>query len=292
MPVLRKSLRDKSLHVKRSAIIALGLLATSEDSITVNILKNEVRKGADPQGRNWACISLAKIGGPEAEKTLKEVVVSKTGSAQAFGALSLAILARNAGEPSIASEYLLDGMKKVKDQSVKGAFAISLGIIQDKRAESDLVQLMLGNNSPSLRGYAAVALGMMRARATIPQIKQVVKERVKDPDLQRAAATSLGLMGDNDVVNVLSEVIDAAKTEYVQSSAALALGFIGDYTAIDVLTKMIKDKQGTADLARAQATVALGVVAEDELLPVMHIIAVDNNYRALVESMQELLTIT
>ena len=82
---------------------------------------------------------------------------------------------------------------------------------------------MLGNNSPSLRGYAAVALGMMRARAIIPQIKQVVKERVKDPDLQRAAATSLGLMGDNDVVNVLSEVIDAPKTEYVQSSAALAL---------------------------------------------------------------------
>ena len=59
-----------------------------------------------------------------------------------------------------------------------------------------------------------------------------------------------------------------------------------------MLTKTIKDKQGTADLARAQATVALGVVAEDELLPVMHIIAVDNNYRALVESMQELLTIT
>jgi len=292
LPLLRKALRDNSLPVMRSAVLSLGLLGTPEDAITVNLLKNEVRKGSDTQARNWACISLGKIGGAEAEKTLKEVVVSKTGSFQGFGALGLAVLAKKAGEPSLAGDYLMDGLRNVKDQSIQGAFAIALGIVQDKRAEAELVQLMVGDNSPSLRGYAAVALGMMRAKAAIPQIKEVVKERVKDPDLQRAAATSLGLMGDKDVVGILSEVIDSAKTEYVQSSAALALGFIGDYTAIETLTKMIKDTKGTADLARAQATVALGVVGEDKLLPVLHVISVDNNYRALVEAVQELLTIT
>ena len=198
----------------------------------------------------------------------------------------------NAGKPGIASDLLLKQPKKVKDQRVKGAMAIALGIIRERKAESDLVSLMMGRNSPSLRGYAAVALGMMGARAAIPQIKEVVKEQVKDPELQRAAATALGLMGDKDVVHVLSKVIEDAKTEYVQSSAALALGFIGDFTAIDVLNKLMRDKTGTTDLARAQATVALGVVAEDELLPVMHIISVDNNYRALVEAVNELLTIT
>ena len=41
-------------------------------------------------------------------------------------------------------------------------------------------------------------------------------------------------MGDKDVVNLLSGVIDKAKTEYVQSAASMALGFIGDYTCMIV----------------------------------------------------------
>ena len=76
------------------------------------------------------------------------------------------------------------------------------------------------------------------------------------------------------------------------SSASLALGFIGDYTAVEVLTGLIQNKGKVPDLSRAQATVALGVVAEDELLPVLHVISIDNNYRAMVEAMQEVLTIT
>lgn len=291
-PIVRKLLRDKSQHVRRSAVIALGVLGKSDDKITIKHLQQEIEKGSDPQARNWACISLAKIGGSEAEKVLKEVVTSKTGSFQAFGALALAIYAKNSDSSSSVVQYLRDGLKKSKDTSVKGAFCVALGIIGDKQSEADLVKIMRGKNDENLRGYAAVSLGMMQAKAAIPAIKEVVQERVKDPDLQRAAATALGLMADKDVVELLSNVINKAKTEYVMSSASLALGYIGDYTAVDVLTKLIEDKKGVPDLARAQATVALGVVAEDELLPVLHILAIDNNYRAMVEAMQEVLTIT
>jgi len=290
-PILRKLLRDSSQHVSRSAVIGLGLLGTQEDTTTIKYLENEVEKGSDLQAKNWACISLGKIGGPEAEKTLKKVVTSESGSLQAFGALGLAIYGKNAGAGADVVEYLRDGLKKSKDASIRGAFCISLGIVADKQSENDLVKIMSGKNDENLRGYAAVALGMMQAKAAQPAIREVVTERVKDPDLQRAAATALGLMGDKEVVDLLSKVIADASTEYVQSSAALALGFIGDYTAIDVLTGLYKDPK-IADLARAQAIVALGVVAEDELLPVLHVISVDNNYRALVEAMNEVLTIT
>ena len=291
-PIVRKLLRDKSIHVRRSAIVALGLLGTPEDDITLKYLQNEVEKGSEPQGRNWACISLGKIGGPTAEKTLKRVVASETGSLQAFGALALAILGKNSGETAGVADYLRDGLRKAKDASIKGAFCISLGIIGDRKMENELVKIMLGKNDEGLRGYAAIALGMMQAKAAIPSIKKVVTERVKDPELQRAAATSLGLMADKDVVALLSDVIEKANVEYVMSSASLALGFIGDYTAVEVLTGLIQNKGKVPDLSRAQATVALGVVAEDELLPVLHVISIDNNYRAMVEAMQEVLTIT
>ena len=291
-PIIRKLLRDSSLHVRRSALIALGLLGAQDDAATIKYLQNEVEKGSDPQGRNWACISLGKIGGPEAMKTLKSVVDSKSGSFQSFGALALAILAKNSDQQSEVVGMLRKGLEKSKDTSTKGAFCVALGIVGDKVVENELVKIMLGKNDESLRGYAAVALGMMQAKSAVPAIKQVVTERVKDPDLQRAAATALGIMGDKDVVTLLSDVISKASTEYVQSSAALAMGYIGDYTAIEALTELIEAKSGVADLARAHATVALGVVAEDDLLPVLHVIAIDNNYRAMVEAMQEVLTIT
>jgi len=292
-PIMRKLLRDKSLHVRRSAVIALGLLGDKEDRTTIKLLENEVEKGSDLQSKNWACISLAKIGGPEADKTLKQVVTSKSGALQGFGALGLAILGKNEGREAEVVKYLRDGLQRNKSASTRGAFSVALGILGDKQSEAELTRIMMGRGDTNLRGYAAVGLGLMRAKEAIPAIKEVVSDRVvKDPDLQRAAATSLGLMGDKDVVELLSKAIEQAKTEYVMSSASLALGFIGDYTAIDVLSKMVLDTRDTPDLARAQATVALGVVAEDELLPVLHVISVDNNYRALVESINELLTIT
>ena len=290
-PIIRKLLRDGSLHVRRSALIALGRLGAADDAATIKYLQSEVEKGSDRQGRNWACISLGQIGGPVAMKTLKGVVDSETGSFQSFGALALAILAKNSGKQSEVVGMLRKGLVESKSASTKGAFCIALGIVGDRVVENELVNIMLGKNDENLRGYAAVALGMMQAKSAVPAIKKVVTERVKDPDLQRAAATALGIMADKDVVALLSDVINKAGTEYVQSSAALAMGYIGDYTAIESLTNLIQDKKNP-DLARAHATVALGVVAEDDLLPVLHVIAIDNNYRAMVEAMQEVLTIT
>jgi HEAT repeat protein len=291
VPALRRALRDSSLHVARSAVLALGRLSPEEDSITATLLADIVEKGRDPQARNWACISLARIGGPTAEKSLKRVATGSSSTLRAFGALGLAILHRRAGGIDGAERYLRAGLAEGGDQSVQGAFAIALGLVRDPEAVPDLVRLMVGQNSPALRGYAAVALGMLGARESIPEIRALASARVLDPELQRAAATALGLMGDPQAVDLLVGVIRSAKTEFVMSSAAIALGQIGDHTAVDTLIALLRDEENVPDLARAQATVALGVVAEDEKLPVLHAVSADSNYRALVESIQEVLTI-
>jgi HEAT repeat protein len=98
-------------------------------------------------------------------------------------------------------------------------------------------------------------------------------------------------MGDKDIVGLLTDILTTARTEYEISASALALGFIGDVSAVAPLVAAVKNKDGLVDLARANATTALGIVGEDRPLPVLHVVAIDNNYRALVDSLNELLSI-
>ncbi len=291
LKAVRTALQDSSLHVSRSAVIALGLLGDADDVETQTLLRGVVEKNPDPQSRNWACIALGQLGGKESRKTLLAVLEKERQSLRAFAALGSAIYARATKDDSIV-EYLRKALKEEDDQSTKGALCIALGILQDRSSEKDMLSVLENEKAPDLRGYAAVGLGMMNARGAKPAIEAVLTDsKVADPDLQRSAATALGLLGDSSAVPLLTKLLKEAQTEYVISSSALALGYIGDWRAIDPLVALVEDKKGTPDLARANAVTALGIVGEEDPLPKLHVISIDNNYRAQVESLQELLTI-
>ncbi len=288
IPDLHDFLKDDSQHVMRSAVIGLGLRADAEDSKSISLLVDVVEKGRDVQAKNWALISLGRIGGTAARKALLTALDKEQRSTQAFAALGLAI-AGNKAKDSTDGKYVHEKLNDVKDPSVRGAMAISLGILEFKAAEQDLKGILNGGGSPDLRGYAAVSLGLMRATLAQPDIKAVLKEK-GDPDLQRSAATGLGLMGDREAVPILIDIMRTASTEFVISSAALALGFIGEASAVPGLLAFVKDTK-TADLARANATSALGVIGDARDLPPLSTLSVDINYRALVDALQELLSI-
>jgi HEAT repeat protein len=290
IPTMQALLQDDSLHVLRSAVQGLGILADSEDTKSINLLIDQIEKSRDTQAKNWSLISLGRIGGPTARKALLTALQKEQRSTQAFAALGAAIAAFNSKEKDNSDgKLILDNLRDVKDPSVKGAMCIALGIMEYKDAEEDLVTLLTGKESPDLRGYAAVALGLMQAQKAKPHIKAVLKEK-GDPDLQRSSATALGLMSDREAIPLLVNIMKDASTEFVISSAALALGFIGDSSAVKPLLAFVKDTK-TADLARANATSALGVIGDARDFPPLSAVSVDCNYRALVDSLQELLSI-
>lgn len=290
IPIIQQLTRDKDVQVRRSAIITLGRLADSEDKASINILRAEVERGRDPQSKNWALIALGQIGGADARTTILRALQTEQKSTQAFAGLGLAILSRNEGSSDENAKYVYEIFKDLKDDSARAGMAISLGLMRYKEAKDDLAALVSGKGDADLRGYCAVALGLMDARDKMPEIKKVLDSRV-DPDFQRSAATALGLMGDKEVVSLLTKVLRTAKTEYEISAAALALGYIGDVSAIDPLVAAVTDKGGVVDLARANATTALGIVGEDRPLPVLSVISIDSNYRALVDALNELFSI-
>ena len=71
--------------------------------------------------------------------------------------------------------------------------------------------------------------------------------------------------------------LDAAPA---QAALASALGFIGDARAVEPLAEMLAREEGITDSARGFAAVALGLVADKELLPWNAKIAVGIHYRA------------
>ena len=288
-PAIRRALRDSSLVVRRSAVLALGRVADPEDETSYAMLRAIALKGSDSLSRNWACIALGRMGAAAAEKPLKELAFNGSGALQAFGALGLALWGKATDDTTVGAA-LRSGLTRVRSESTLGAFAIALGILGDATAEDDLLRLLRTYRSPELRGYAAVALGMIQARGAVPEIRELVGDSGGSPWLRKSAAIALGLVGDRDAVDLLVRVVESARTEYVQSAAALALGFIGDRSSVPVLERLMTSRAVIPELARAQATVALGVVAEARPLPALHVLAVDANYRALVESLAEILT--
>ena len=71
-----------------------------------------------------------------------------------------------------------------------------------------------------------------------------------------------------------------------QAAIASGLGFIGDSRSIDPLVAMLKRKEGLTDTARGFSAVALGIVADKELLPWNAKLSADMNYRASVSTLQ------
>ncbi len=289
IPILQKCLRDKHTEVRRSAVLALGILTEDTDPASITYLRNEVENGRDSQTKNWAMIALGKIGGPEARQILLRSFDRQQKSSKAFAALALAIHGRNR-KNSEDGKYIHQAFSKMKGDSARAGLAIAMGLMNYQPAKRDLTDLMSGKGDPDLRGYCAVALGLLNAHEAIPQIKKALSLRI-DPDFQRSAATALGLMGDRSVVDQLTRIIRTAKTEYEISSATLALGLIGDISAVDPLIDTMEDKVDVVDLARANATTALGIVGDRRSLPALHVVAVDCNYRSLVDSLSELLSI-
>jgi HEAT repeat protein len=290
LPALEDAVRDKNLHVHRSAVMALGLFGGEATERIVAKVKDVAEKGRDPQAKNWAMISLGRLGGNNAKKTLLAAVEGEQKSTQAFAALGLALLGLK-DKDEVVVETLRKTLADTKDPSVQGAFAVALGLLEDTASEGALTEIVKTQGTADTRGYAAIGLGLMRARNATPAIEAIVKD-TNEPTLQRSGAIALGLMADRNVVNVLSEMLKTANTVDVLSSTAQALGTIGDHAAIEPLLQCWRDTSGKmVDQTRAYALTGIGILCEPTDVPKMSWVSRDLNYRAQLDSIKTLLNL-
>ena len=202
------------------------------------------------------------------------------------GVMERALLDAGLTPSATAKETLRETLKDAGSPEHVGAYAIAVGISKDPEAKTILAEKFEKTSEDGARGHVAVAIGMIEARDLIPTIQKVVKESKYKPDLLKQTAVALGLLGDKELVPELVTMLEQAKSLASQAAIASGLGFIGDSRSIDPLVAMLKRKEGLTDTARGFSAVALGIVADKELLPWNAKLSADMNYRASVSTLQ------
>jgi HEAT repeat protein len=297
--------KDADNYVRQSAAIALGLLGSMSDKEIVESLLQYIAQGKDMQTRHFCFIALAEIGKRDkdteqanaavhskiTELFAKEIVKPGIRSNRSWAALAAAIYAR---EILSAQVVLIDQLgrayDKETDPSFKSAFALSLGLLNARDKARQIHQDFQELHDQDFRGYAAVALGFMNYTEAADDLRILCQNKTITPTFRLQVATGLGLMADTAAVQVLVNTLKDAQTLGVSSAVAKALGIIGDESAIEPLKEIAFDATAQ-DITRAFACVALGIVCEKTDLPWNSRISQDNNYRARVPAIDEVLDI-
>lgn len=120
-------------------------------------------------------------------------------------------------EPSSPWQILTAGA--ANRNAMRRAEAVAaLGTIGTSRRAVSLIERALGDTDPSIRQLAAMILGEIRARSSIPKLKQALRD--DSPAVGFAAAKSLWNMGDRTGREVFIQVLSGEKS----SSAGLLKG--------------------------------------------------------------------
>ena len=288
-------------EVIQSAIIGLGLLGDNGSEGLAPELRLAImavpRELKDQQARNFSMIAAAKAGGTAGEGDRQAGIAETTEfliheltrgkkSIRPWAGLAIGVMgAKLSGQDGAlaqmesAAKVLRENLAKETNPSRLGAYAIAAGIMRDEDSTPILMKRLSKLHESNARGYVCVSLALMGAAEAKDPLREIVSESLYNPILLNQAATALGLLGDKDVVPMLTEMMSETSSLAGQAALSSALGTIGDKRSVDPLIALLLDKDAN-DGARGFAAVSLGIVADKELLPWNAKIAEDLNYRA------------
>jgi HEAT repeat protein len=302
-------LEEREDDVKRSLAIAFGRIATLDDAEVVSTLA-DATQGKDALTRHFALMALADLGArdpapdhhADAQKKLAELFRNtlqkpKQLSERPYAALAMAVHARGErvelADRSIkerAKETLHEMFVSENNPSYRGAFAIGLGLLGALEADEDLHVAFEDSRDAPMRGYVAVAFGLMLDHKRADEVRDLIDDKGIETRFRLQLARSLGLLGDAGAVPTLLQTLEQAQSQYEVSSTVQALGLIGDRTAVDPLVKLFGDPS-QVPLRRGFAAVALGLLAEKSELPWNAVFTVASNYRAKTPALAEIFDI-
>ena len=171
------------------------------------------------------------------------------------------------------------GLREARDPGEVGALAVALGLLGDEEAAPTLLRQLERTDEDEARGYLAMALGMIRAEGAADRLLELCSKARYRPAVLSRAAIGLGLLGDKRAGVELATLLRDSNTLSAQAALCQALGLIGDRGAVGPLLELLGDRRET-QRARALAAVALGQVAERDLLPWNERLSADLNYGA------------
>lgn len=242
----RSSLKRKSenrlLKFFHSLIVCLLFVSFADNTFaqfdTQAFIQSEIEKqkarlnSSDAEERRDAVLRLGWIKTPESSRA---AVAALNDSADIVRASAThAILSLPSDE---AANYLLPLLDD-KIELVRQEAAYALGKTQNQNAVAKLLSVLNNKKEfPSVRGAAAVALGMIGDSSANTSLILALQEKKKpNAFVRRAAAHSLGQTHGNEASSILITILSDEKEEPdVRREAAWALGALREVSAIAAL---------------------------------------------------------
>jgi hypothetical protein len=301
--------RASSVYVAQSCAMALGDLSApwedglAAEAVTAQLLLDCYRNHKDRQTRSFAISALARMGGDEARSALrKELATAGRAIERPWVAMALGVwtarriaAAREAGESLDDAEVrealtaLKSSFDDAQNPNVVGALGIAIGLAGDAELDGPALRKALQDrrNQDDAAGYLALALGLLRDRSAVGDVRDLLQQSGRRPFVMLQCSRALGLIGDQEVTRMLCDELQAADAGLFRlAAAAAAIGQLGDRRSLEPLIALLRDDD-KANLTRAFAAVALGSVCDKEPLPWNSAYATQTNYRAAVDTLTD-----
>ncbi len=249
------SRRVKNNNIKRSAAIGLGLLgklANDEERVKIaKTLLKAIDKGKlkDASAQNFAFISLAYLILYDVQAG-KTAVISDTKADETL--LKVTVDGRLTQKPYGALSLALISREIGDTTSIK-----KLGDFRSKALETIRNSFRSGKGLDShARAGFAVSLGIAKDTLVVKELTKVLSDRKADPFLRAYCALGLGLIGigTNEVKVAIREALKDRRSKDLRQQAAVALGLLQDQEAVPLLLKEL-------DKAKTQAQKGLVILA-------------------------------
>ena len=188
--------------LRRSGVIALGMLGTASDEAVVDALCASALSN-DRAERHFALMALGEIGGEKARLCLLSRFRKGAARERAFAALAIGISRHPRDDDETLSELAKPLIASLNGgaSELRGACALALGLLRHRAAAEPLMRMLKKERALSLRQDAATALGLLGEPVALDLLGSLAKGK-ESPDLRAAAAEAMEpdrrLQGDQD----------------------------------------------------------------------------------------------
>jgi len=276
--------RDGSDQVRRSAAVAVGVMAPRADAVATKALARTLSKDKDKVTRHFATISLGQIGGELAFRALVREYDRANKEARGFFLLAFG-LSHHEG----AAKYLEERLESAADANEAGAAALGFGLLDDKKYAPLVRKRFNGSKSWILMQTTVLALGMLNDMAASDDVRNIVLTK-RQPGMRVSAALAYALLQQRKALPLFTEILERASSTFVLNSLTQIMGYLASEGAAPPLERIYYDEKLQRQV-RAYALVALGSLCDKEDFPILRSLAFDVNYFVRCDPLDEAVTI-
>lgn len=224
--------KGRDLTARQLSVMALGRIGGKTNR---DWLAKAYSRGNKAQDQPWIALSLGLLCAPAADKGkpddfIGEMLLSELEDASTDDQRSALAVAVGLTRYSLAPAKMLSLLEKHEsDTRTAGYLCIGLGLLRDPVATRQLSDVMgRSTRRPFLLQQCAVALGILGDRNANEQLVEMLKD-TDSVAVLAAIASAIGRIGDRRAIDQLIEMTkDRGMTKLARAFVAAALGGIGD----------------------------------------------------------------